>query len=312
MEVELSEKVLRLCRTCTRIEETLPVNLVAGFARLLRLTVDRAAVAVAREQAVAPLTRTTQSGEILRRPARIEAEIAAVLALSQEEILSRATAEAMSEGRLSEECMVHLIRRDLRIGDATRQGRRLTEELMPILLERCDATLKRSIRGFPPSAASDVREEVLGRLAVSLAGPGDEADFLEVRFALALKRLRIDACRRERRRLKGLVALDDVSAGGRDDPEPAPADLAPTSLPSQEDRLLIRQALASLTAEERKIVVLHKLAGVPLASKVDTGATLVGLLGRSERTLRNRLRSAEAKLLGLRQNPAGERQEVRR
>ncbi len=266
---------------------------------------------------VAPLTRTTRGGDVLRRPARIEAEIAAALQLSAGEILARAGAtpeESISEQRMSEECMVHLIRRELRADSPLRHGtgsprrgasgkepRRgasgtMAEGLTPLLLERCDRSLRGSIRGFPPSAATEIREEVLGRLAVSLAGPGDEADFLEVRFALALKRLRIDVCRRERRRLQGLVALEDVAAGSGDDHEPATVDRSPPSPPSQEDRLLIRQALAALTAEERKVLVLHKLAGVPLSSSVDAGATLVGLLGRSERTLRNRLRSAEAKL----------------
>ncbi len=255
---------------------------------------------------VDPLTRTTRDGDVLQRPARIQAEIAGALKLSPGEILARATAdsaiEVVSEEGMSEECMVHLIRRDLRArtsGKASPTGR-LAEDLMPLLLERCDRGLKGAVRGFPPSAASEIREEVLGRLAVSLAGPGNEADFLEVRFALALKRLRIDVCRRERRRLQGLVALEDVAAGSApDDSEAAAIDLAPPSPPNQEDRLLIRQALASLTAEERKVLVLHKFAGVPLSSNVAASATLVGLLGRSERTLRNRLRSAEAKLVEL-------------
>ncbi len=259
---------------------------------------------------VAPLTRATRGGDILRRPARIEAEIAAALELEPDRILARAAAvpeaESMSEESMtpeerttpeeramSEECIVHLVRRDLRGG-----SRNLAEELMPLLLERCDASLRRSIRGFPLAAAEEIREEILGRLAVSLAGPGDQADFLEVRFALALKRLRIDVCRRERRRLQGLVALDDLDASSQD-PSPATFDRAPPSPPNQEDRLLIRQALAVLSVEERKVLVLHKLAGVPLNSSASAEATLVGLLGRSERTLRNRLRSAEAKLVGI-------------
>ncbi len=297
---------------------------------------------------VAPLTRKTRGGGVLQRPVRIQAEVAMALTLSPGEVLARAAAdpatgkaaskEAASKS-MSEECMVHLIRRDLRARAGGRAlAGRLAEDLTPLLLERCDRGLKWSIRGFPPSAADEIREEVLGRLAVSLAGPGDEADFLEVRFALALKRLRIDACRRERRRLHGLVALEDVSAGSApDDPEPAAVDRAPPSPPSQEDRLLIRQALATLTDEERKVLVLHKLAGVPLSSSksarapdrkqagegpkpkqsgetpsrteigaATAGGTLVGLLGRSERTLRNRLRSAEAKLAGLREETSRE------
>lgn len=264
------------------------------------------------ECAVAPLTRKTRDGGVLRRPAEIEAEIARALAWSDDEILTHAAATT-SEERMSEECMVHLIRRDLKHRSSSRQrSSSLAEGLMPLLLARCDAGLKGSIRGFPPSSAVEAREEVLGRLAVSLAGSGNEADFFEVRFALALKRLRIDVCRRERRRLHGLVTLDDVSTDSvQDESLHQTLDRTAPSPPNQEDRLLIRQALATLTPEERKILVLHKLAGVPLSSKItrrsgtgapSTTATLVGLLGRSERTLRNRLRSAEAKLVDFRED----------
>ncbi len=56
--------------------------------------------------AVAPLTRATRSGEVLRRPAGIEAEIADALALSPEEIRRRA-ADPESEHSMSSECLVH-------------------------------------------------------------------------------------------------------------------------------------------------------------------------------------------------------------
>lgn len=242
-------------------------------------------------RAVEPLERTTRGGDVLRRPARIEAEIAGALALAPDEVLRRA---AGSENDMSSECMVHLIRHDLRRG-----SRRLAEALTPRLLERCEASLKGSVRGFSPAAAAEVREEVLGRLAVALAGDDDRADFFEVRFALAFKRLKIDVCRLERRREQGRIALDDAAVErGREAPDPAPAleRLAPPSPARQEERLLIRQALAALTTDERRVLVLHKLAGISLASKAPGSASLVRLLGSSERTLRNRLRSAEAKL----------------
>ncbi len=240
-------------------------------------------------RAVEPLERTTRGGDVLRRPARIEAEIAGALALAPDEVLRRA---AGSENDMSSECMVHLIRHDLRRG-----SRRLAEALTPRLLERCEASLKGSVRGFSPAAAAEVREEVLGRLAVALAGDDDRADFFEVRFALAFKRLKIDVCRLERRREQGRIVLDDPAPeSGRRDPAPALERLAPPSPARQEERLLIRQALAALTTDERRVLVLHKLAGISLASKAPGSASLVRLLGSSERTLRNRLRSAEAKL----------------
>ena len=248
------------------------------------------------ENTVEPLKRPTRGGQILRRPPAIEAEIAAALGLGRDEILARAAAATGTDAEMSSECMVHLIRRDLHRG-----SRQLAEELTPLLLGRCEAGLRGSIRGFAPSAAAEVREEILGRLAISLVEPGDQADFLEVRFALAMKRLRIDVCRVQRRRERGRIALDDA---GEEQTEPAASEIerqAPTSPARQEAQLLIRQALSALTEDERKVVVLHKLAGFALNSKAPESADLVSLLGFSERTLRNRLRSAEAKLRSFQQ-----------
>ncbi len=160
------------------------------------------------------------------------------------------------------------------------------------------------MRGFPPSTAAEIREDVLGRLAVSLLEPGDIADFLEVRFALALKRLRIDACRRQRRRDRGRVVLSDSMLSDSVAHDDAAPGWHPGEIPEparQEDRLLIRQALAALSRQEREVLVLHRLAGMPLATRADTDTDLVRLLGFSERTLRNRLRAAEAKLQAFRE-----------
>ncbi len=239
------------------------------------------------QRAVSPLTRTTTDGRRLRRPPRVEAEIAA--ALGRGEAAARAAvSDPGSDGYLSNECMVHLIRRGVRSG---RRG--WAEELAPHLLRRCEAQLRRAVRGFSGIARDEVVEEVLGRLAVSLVEPGDRADFFEVRFALALKRVRIDVCRQQRRRRRREVALDEVAGGDLETLAPA-IDLPPPMTPEQ--ALGLRRALASLSLEERRALVLHRIEGLAINSKVAGHTTLVGLLGVSERTVRNRLRRAEAKL----------------
>ncbi|MEM7583350.1 MAG: hypothetical protein AAF560_08225 [Acidobacteriota bacterium] len=241
--------------------------------------------------AVEPLARRTGSGERLRRPIAIEREIATALELPASQL--RAMAAGGTDGdRLSSECVVHLIRQDLRRG-----SRHLADELTPLLLARCDASLRGSVRGFDTATAREVREEVLGRVALSLLEPGDEADFLEVRFALALKRLRIDACRKARRRLQRQVELEATG----DEDAPSPVERLPPQPARQEDRLVIRQALAKLGDAEREVLVLHRLAGLPLRSQDASKPDLVTLLGRSERTLRNRLRAAERQLAAFRE-----------
>ncbi len=248
---------------------------------------------------VTPLTRQTGSGEFLQRPASIEHEIANAVALPAGQLRARASAKPGDEESMSSECIVHLIRQDLRDG-----SRRLADELTPLLLERCEASLHGSVRGFTSAAARDIREDVLDRLALSLLGPGDEADFLEVRFGLALKRLRIDACRRQRRRDQRQILLDDYCAGEGDPDSTIPAiDRLQSDRARQEDRLMIKQALASLAAPERDVLVLHRLAGIPLRSKVKAHPDLVSLLKCSERTLRNRLRRAERRLQMLQESP---------
>ncbi len=253
-------------------------------------------MASATVESVVPLTRRTRSGERLRRPARIEQEIASVITRPVSYLRARALATPENKDPLSSECLVYLIRQDLRRG-----SRRLAEDLTPILLHRCEASLRGSIRGFSPTTAREVREDVLGKLALSLLDQGDEADFLEVRFGLALKRLRIDTCRRYRRHDQRHIQLEDTGPSDGDE-LPAIDRLRPDRA-RQEDRLLIRQALASLAAPERDVLVLHRLAGIPLRTQAKARPDLVGLLGCSERTLRNRLRRAELRLQAFRETP---------
>jgi len=244
---------------------------------------------------VAPLRRRRAGGGSLRRPPEVEAEIAAVLGWSVERIVRRARAgDAAAPGCLSSECLVHLIRHDLRGG-----GRRLAERLAPLLLARCATILRRSLRGFSGAAREDVRAEILGRLAELLVAPGDAADFFEVRFARAFKCLTIDVCRRERRHLERRVLEADLTpeAVGREAAGPAARrPLWTTAPPSPEARLALRQALAAMSAEERQALVLHRLIGMSI-NGTRGGPSLVEVLGVSERTVRNRLRRAEAKLV---------------
>ncbi len=252
-------------------------------------------------RAVAPLVRTNKDGLALRRPDPIEAEIARALGSDEDELLRRAAVRGPEDdGYMSSECMVHLIRHHLHRAPQGGAARHLAEGLVEHLLRRCAAELRGSVRGFSGSTLDDVREEILGRLAVTLADPGEKADFLEVRFALAMKRLRIDVCRQERRRTDPLVSIDELGAAQAADPlERLEAWIDRDALPrplGPEDLAGLKEALFTLGEEERKVFVLHRLAGVSINAKKPGAASLVEILGLSERTVRNRLRRAEAKL----------------
>ena len=248
---------------------------------------------------VEPLRKTTADGQTLRRPTAVESQIAEVLVSGVDEVRRRAVINDADDPRfLLPECLVYLIRA------AVREGRpEWVDELAPRLLARCERSLRRSIRGFDAVGEEEAREDTLGRLAVLLVEPGNGADFFEVRFDLALKRLRIDVCRQVRRRRAPLVAIDGI--GDEQSGEPGLDRLADEididALPGHldaEQMLCLRQALSRLTELERKALVLHRLMGIPIASKKPGLSTLVEILGVSERTVRNYLRRAESKISG--------------
>lgn len=252
-----------------------------------------------RRPVVAPLRKTTADGQLLKRPAAVQRHIEQVLTLDNDDVLRRAQVRSNEDADfLLSECLVYLIRL------AVREGRRgPIDELTPILLARCERSLRRSVRGFDDVGDEEAREDILGRLALLLVDPGDGADFFEVRFDLALKRLRIDVCRQVRRRRAPLVAIDGI---GEDD-NGAPGldrltdDIDPEALPASldaEQAAYLKEALQLLTEQERKALVLHHMVGVPIASKKPGIPTLVEILGVSERTVRNFLRRAERKISG--------------
>lgn len=246
---------------------------------------------------VEPLRKTTAEGMPLRRPATVEAQIAELLVSGADVVRRRASIDDSNDPRyVLSECLVYLIRASVQEG---KHG--WVDELAPRLLGRCERSLRYSIRGFDAVGDEEAREEVLGRLAVMLVDGSAGADFFEVRFDLALKRLRIDVCRQVRRRREPLVAIDgiDEDQGGEAAldrlTDEIDADALPGSLDA-EQRVFLRRALAGLTEMERKALVLHRLMGVPIDSKKPGIQTLVELLGVSERTVRNYLRRAESKI----------------
>jgi RNA polymerase sigma-70 factor (ECF subfamily) len=112
------------------------------------------------------------------------------------------------------------------------------------------------------------------------------------RFGPWLAGIGLNVCRRWRRsRARDIWSLDAV-LGGRFAPEPeltdvspGPAELAETA----EERALVRRAVAGLPPGQRAAVVLHYLAGLPLAESA-------ALLGVAPNAVKARLHKARANL----------------
>ena len=225
------------------------------------------------------------------RPPEVEREIAALVVLPDGEILQRARiVEPDEPGYIRSESLVHLVRRDLR-----GETRQLVDGLTQALLRRCELNMSRSVTGFKEPTRSQVREEILDRFILALLDPATEPDWFEVRFNRQFKFLRIDVCRRfQRGHLKPLDAEEPD-----EDEDGEAIDLLPSGGLSQEQGLLLKQALDLLPEEERKIFLLHRHLGLPISSKNEDDDTITKVMGLSERTVRYRLRSAEERFAAL-------------
>jgi len=222
---------------------------------------------------IRPLTRRTAKGELLRRRPEVEGQIRGILNLEEQEILKRAkVCDPTSSEYLKPECLVYLIR----------TNRNLVEQVTDALTERCTKTLPHRIRGFSNLDIQDITDDIVAELIERIFDASDKADYLEVSFEQTLKCLRIDVCRKYRAMRSAQVELDESK-----DPSDGRLDIMKA--------LLIKSALAGLTDAELLIVQLRHFCGLSINGK-GRQPTIVEITKLSERTIRNRLWSAEQKL----------------
>jgi hypothetical protein len=243
---------------------------------------------------VRPLTKHTRHGDRYTRPPDIEAVIDAALALDWPALYQRTfVRDRRSTDYLPSECLVHLIRKAHRDHQET-----IRDQLLAVLLGRCEATLAAALPdGRAPNAAY-VRDEALGRLGELFAEDGtgdhpDELDYFEVHFNAAFAALRSDLVRAEVRALRRASPVPDDEAMAR---RPDAGLHSPATPESGLFRNQLVHAIQTLPPEEREAVILCHIMGY--SEEADdpakrTAATICGVTGR---TIRNRLTRAAAKL----------------
>jgi hypothetical protein len=243
---------------------------------------------------VRSLTKHTGDGARYTRPTAIEAAIDAALALDWLTLHKRAlVSDRRSTDYLPSECLVHLIRKAHRDHHET-----IRDQLLAILLGRCEATLAATLPdGRAPNAAY-LRDEALGRLGELFAEDGtgdnpDELDYFEVRFNAAFAALRTDLVRKEAKAVRRSSPLPDDEAIARR------PDAILHSPATQENGLFLNQlseAILTLPPEERDAVILCHIMGYAEDSDDPTKCTAATICGVTGRTIRNRLKRAAAKL----------------
>ena len=247
-----------------------------------------------------PLLKKTKGG-VLKRPPGIEAKID-IAEVQDWATLAQWARDPRSPELLPSECMVYLIRHSIRSGE-----NRIARLLMPRLLKRAEADLKRTVPDFRMRDAESVRQEILSDLAMMFTQDGtegheDELDFYECRFGRALRLLRIDHVRAalsERKELTDLPeARNDEGEMTLDDEMLARLSRMASVGASQEDRVYVPQVvkvLDKLPYDQKRAVVLRRIVGY-------TEEQTAKICKVDKRTIRYRLAAVDKKIKTLKED----------
>lgn len=248
-----------------------------------------------------PLTRVSKkTGKIYVRPADVEAQIDLVLALGFSEALRRSKiVDPASPDFLCSECLTHLVRQAKRTGLD-----RESEAFLMLLLERCRANLRGTIRQDGVPNPEQLRDEILQHLAMMFAEDAitgsDWLDYYECRFNSAFAALRIDLYNREVGQVNRSGPEMSESSGEIADDSDCEDKTASDfrMLERLEDHVYARQVasfLKTLPPDEYQAVVLCRLMNL-------TQEDAATRLHVSVKTIYNRLTRADLKLARIKED----------
>lgn len=251
---------------------------------------------------IVPLTKRRKDGTPYLRPENIEELLPKLADLSRDTVLERARIRDRNDpGYIPSECLLHFIR-------ASRwdNSDAWFERLYKVLIERVLRAVPRAESSgntaslVNESIRNKVFDRFVGMLAKDRRHPDDKLDFFEVRFDLAIKRLRLDAQERAWREDNRSDALDEDSGETEADAVAATAaDPFETNIftdPLFRDRVYL--AIDDLPPEQSRTMHLL-LLGWPIYSNDPAIMTIAKALGCSDRSVRNHRKRALKTLAAL-------------
>ncbi|HEY1293617.1 MAG TPA: sigma-70 region 4 domain-containing protein [Chloroflexota bacterium] len=256
-----------------------------------------------RDNLIEPLTHCNLQGAPYERLRKVEQQIQAALALSADDLVARARIDDRAYADyLQEEALAYFIRRAHRSADDD-----LANDLSGILVKRCTLVLKIQLRALRQDLLEEAIAETIADLFELLVEPegSDRGDFLQVRFWVAVRPLRIAAFNRavkQSDRELLMVAIDPTGAGG-DDGEEQGLEVSDPRAPAPDVQLLTDEALARLEPNIRQAFVM-RLEGWPVEDRDPSVPTISRHFGRTSRTIRNWLTQAEEQLAAWREEEA--------
>lgn len=274
---------------------------------------------------VEPLRKRRPDGSPYRRRPAVEKELQELEKLTLPDVLARAR-EAKQPGKapVSSEALIHILRREVRT--ATTRSRTLgpIDGLVQILIQRAEAMVGRRLWSFGEIDREEICKQVTDRIVDEIYEDSDLADYAEVNFNDWLRHNRLDAFRKQKRKIERTERLGDsvedladdeaqVVPAGIDDkagpeltPEAAYASSEAcdkASLPpriddaefSPEDRYRVTAMVtrANLPPHVLEAFLLHHCLDMQIESEDPEKHTLVKQFDKCDKTIRLWIKRAE-------------------
>lgn len=244
---------------------------------------------------VRPLTRrAVETDALYERLPEVEAQARRALALEEVALLDELRHGYESPAHMKDETLCYLIRERARaaLHDAA-------SAVAEILLRRHAGTIRNLIMrgGVEQRHREDCHGEITSQLLTELFDmESDASEFAQVRFGLYFERLSkgvIGKFRRLQQQEQQAVSVVFTQRDGAEEIDLLDT-LADERAPSAADRALMREALAQLPYDLRAPYILRYFAGWRIESDSPTEPSISRYLSVTPRTIRNRLRNAEA------------------
>jgi RNA polymerase sigma factor (sigma-70 family) len=255
---------------------------------------------------VRPLTRrNTDTGALYERLPEVEAQVRRALALEEAILIEAMQYGYESHTHLKDEALCYLIRERLRDGH-----QESANAVAEVLLRRHARTIRSRIGrgGVDERHREDCDGEIVSQLLIELFDTdSDRSDFAQVRFGLYFERLSNGVISKFRKLQQRERQAESITSTQDDRTEEIDLldTLADERVLSAEDRALTRDALAHLPDDLREVFLLRYFEGWQTESNSPTEPSISRYLNVTPRTVRNRLRDAEASLRRWREGKQG-------
>ncbi len=159
---------------------------------------------------VEPLQKRRADGSLYKRRREVEQEIEDLEKLQLPEILSRAReGERSGTTTVSSEALVHILRREARIATTRSPTFGAIDGLVQILIQRAEVILRRHLWGLGEIDREEIYKQVTDRIVDEIYEDSDLADYAEVNFNDWLQHNRLDAFRKQKRKIERMERFGD-------------------------------------------------------------------------------------------------------